>query len=179
MSALPVRLHLANHDQPALIDADDLHKVHTVGFACGLFWTGTIGSVTWRAAKKNHTAYVVASLGGLLELRLHRVVMDASAIQIIDHIDHDGLNNQRGNLRFVTPEQNSSNRVKKTPTTSRFKGVAKHNQTGLWEAYIRVQRTKKHLGLFVTETDAAAAYNVAAREVFGDHAYLNDMAPAT
>lgn len=167
-------LHIAD-GIVATIDEIDLDEVHTVGFSCGLIWQGRIPSLTWRPVRKKHTTYVCCSLHGSLELRLHRVVMNASAEQLIDHVDHNGLNNCRSNLRIATHELNAVNKLKSktAATSSEFKGVSFHKQAGKWAAHYRAKNVKQHIGLFDTEVEAALAYNEAARQVWGEAASLN------
>ena len=158
----------------ASLDEIDLDEIHTVEFSCGLVWQGRIPSLTWRPQLRTHATYICATLHGSLELRLHRVIMNAKADQIIDHIDHNGLNNVRSNLRVCDPTGNSRNKSKSSsPTTSQYKGVSWHAQAGKWAAHLRINKVKKHLGLFRSETEAAIAYNVAARESFGEFVSLN------
>ncbi len=91
-----------------------------------------------------------------------------------DHRDHDGLNNQRFNLRPVTHAQNSANRLKQhAPASSRYKGVTWHAQRAHWRANIRVNGKLRHLGSFTSEEDAARAYDIAALTAWGEHACLN------
>lgn len=97
-----------------------------------------------------------------------------------DHINHDGLDNQRSNLRSVVQRQNSANQRKRShvnglATSSRFKGVGWHGQQCIWRADIQVNGVRKCLGTFASETDAARAYNKAAVEAFGDYACLNEV----
>lgn len=95
----------------------------------------------------------------------------------IDHNDHGefgGLDNRRENLRVATSsEQKRNQRVRLGPKSSRFKGVGWHTQRLKWRAYIVVDGRQKSLGLYLSEEDAALAYNRAALEVFGEFAHLN------
>lgn len=103
-----------------------------------------------------------------------------------DHKDHNGLNNQRSNLRDVGQRENTANRQKETArrTASRFKGVSCYNSKRYphkrkrWVAYIGSQNTgtRRGLGYFATEKEAALAYNRAATEMYGEFACLNEVA---
>ena len=91
----------------------------------------------------------------------------------VDHRDHDGLNNQRANLRPVTYALNGANRRPNTAGTSRFKGVCWAKGTGKWQAQIRINGRGYYLGQYTDEVDAARAYDAAAAATWGDHAWLN------
>lgn len=91
----------------------------------------------------------------------------------VDHSDGNGLNNQKGNLRETTRSQNAMNQRKKTGTSSCFKGVGKHKQSNKWAARINKDGQRTNLGLFTDEEEAARAYDIAAKELFGEFAYLN------
>jgi hypothetical protein len=91
----------------------------------------------------------------------------------VDHEDHDGLNNQRYNLRPVTDAQNGANRRPDLVGTSRFKGVYWHRTNRRWCAHIRNDGIWTWLGSHHTEEDAARAYDRAAVELFGEYAFLN------
>jgi hypothetical protein len=88
----------------------------------------------------------------------------------IDHINGDKKDNRIENLRLTTQRLNQANRFARTDVTSRFKGVGRSR--GKWRAYICHPKFT-HLGYFLKEEDAAIAYDVAAKEIFGDHARLN------
>lgn len=150
-------------DRFALISPEDLAKV---------------APHTWRI---NQRGYVVRTChSGLGAVRrtvvqgLHRYVLDAPRGVIVDHADGDLLNNQRGNLRFASHQQNSSNRHRSVnQLAGRFKGVTWHKNCRKWQAQIKVSGKEKYLGLFYEAEDAARAYDRAAREHFGEFSVLN------
>lgn len=91
----------------------------------------------------------------------------------VDHRDHDGLNNQRSNLRPATPAQNSQNVRKISGCSSQYKGVTRRRDESAWRAVIVVDRKSIPLGRFAHEVDAARAYDAAALRYFGEFASLN------
>jgi len=92
---------------------------------------------------------------------------------MVDHKDHDGLNNQRSNLRPATVVQNGANRRPVLNHSSRYKGVGWYKPLGRWRAHIRHSGRLHHLGYFTQEEDAAKAYDDAAQKAFGEYAQLN------
>lgn len=100
-----------------------------------------------------------------------------------DHRDGDRLRNTRENLRTATHLQNGRNQLKQSvPRSSTFKGVSfrpsrsqKDGRAGCWQAYLKVVGKKKTLGNFKTELDGAFAYNIAAKEHYGEFAALNQL----
>jgi hypothetical protein len=92
--------------------------------------------------------------------------------QDIDHEDHDGLNNQKENLRICSHSKNMQNAKKqKRTTSSMYKGVCIHRTS--FAANIQLDKKQIYIGLFKTEEDAAKAYDKKAIELFGKYAYLN------
>lgn len=91
----------------------------------------------------------------------------------IDHVDGNGLNNRRSNLRPATPVQQAANRRMKQTGLSQYKGVALVKASGRWLAHIYRGGTQRHLGVFASELSAAYAYDLAAREVDGEFACTN------
>ena len=116
--------------------------------------------------------------------RAHRIgiMMSHAVIQAdnwLDHRDGNGLNNQKSNLRLCTRSQNQQNqRKQKRKTSSKYKGVHFYTSRKKWQAYISFlnilgQKIKKHLGYFMSEKDAARAYDEAARFYHKEFAALN------
>lgn len=103
---------------------------------------------------------------------MHRLIMCPPEGMFVDHIDGDGLNNRRSNLRIVTKQQNAFNQAKSLGK-SRFKGVSYETSSNMWRATICIDGVKKSLGRHAVEEDAAIAYDLAAVKWFGDHAKLN------
>jgi hypothetical protein len=92
---------------------------------------------------------------------------------LIDHRNHNTLDNTRNNLRTATIKENSSNCKPRKGTSSQYKGVS-WNKTGKkWVAYIKKDQKRIYLGCYVNEYEASQVYNQAAQELFGEFAYLN------
>lgn len=127
-------------------------------------------------SSKNNVFYAVT---GKRCKVMHRIIMNAPDGIFIDHINHDGLDNRKINLRFCTRSQNTMNQRKPRNTSSRFKGVSFHKTTGKWRASIKVGEKSKWLGLFGNEEGAAIAYNEAAIKYFGEFALLNIISKET
>ena len=89
---------------------------------------------------------------------MHRIIAKAQDGMEVDHIDHDGLNNTRGNLRVCTRRQNLRNGVLRKVNSSGYKGVHKRKDRNKWQAQIRSDSGNKHLGYFDTPEEAYAAY---------------------
>jgi hypothetical protein len=115
---------------------------------------------------------------------MHRIIMDASGGEVVDHINGDPLDNRRSNLRICTAKENSRNGKKgtfaKENCTSKYKGASlcttKHPKYGeykYWRSQIVVDGVNIYLGQFKTEEDAARAYDEAAKKHFGEFARLN------
>jgi hypothetical protein len=90
----------------------------------------------------------------------------------LDHVNGDGLDNRKCNLRPATVSQNMSNSAFRSHNTSGYRGVSEHNK-GSWQAYVRIGKKKKHLGLFCSAESAARVYDAWAKEAYQDFARLN------
>lgn len=107
-------------------------------------------------------------------LLMHRLILGFPP-SLIDHRNGVTTDNRRCNLRTCTFSQNFMNRKKQPGLTSRFKGVYWDKSRSRWGARIKMNRKTTFLGRFLIEEDAARAYDVAALELFGDFARLNDI----
>jgi len=107
---------------------------------------------------------------------MHRLVMGATGrYNCVDHIDGDGLNNQKHNLRLSTISQNCKNRKIFPGGTSKYKGVSWNKANRKWFAQIRNHYTKMYIGYFDDEKEAALAYNQAALKYHGEFATINEI----
>ena len=104
---------------------------------------------------------------------LHREIMNPVKGFIVDHIDHNTLNNTRLNIRICTNSQNMRNRGKQSNNTSGYKGVGWNKQDGKWQAQININGKNTGIGRFKCKHEAARAYNLAARMYHGEFAYTN------
>lgn len=109
----------------------------------------------------------------LIITRMHRFIMNARKEVLIDHKDHNGLNNQKYNLRIATYSQNQRNRKKSEKCTSKYKGVHFVNNRKKWCAQIYIAEKPAFLGHFDDEIEAALVYDKAAIIHYGEFAWLN------
>lgn len=132
---------------------------------------------SWYIHKDPNTLYARRSLknrsgGGLfMHRQLFKGQLDKS--KEVDHIDGNGLNNQRHNLQVCSKIQNNQHRRKIRLGTSKYKGVHWSKGNKGWVASIRINRKLKYLGTFDNEIDAATAYNTEATRSFGSFAHIN------
>jgi hypothetical protein len=128
---------------------------------------------TWRKLGK----YAVTSVRNgkkTTNFYMHKMIMRAGKGQIVDHINHDTLDNRKCNLRYASKAQNQQNQIIKITNSTGYKGVWLHKKTGRYIAQIGISPSRsKKLGRFDTPEEAAKAYNKAALEHFGEFAVLN------
>lgn len=106
---------------------------------------------------------------------MHQLILPAPKGLVVDHINGNGLDNRRCNLRLATIALNLRN----TPPLNgrKYKGVSLDPRPlrKRWVANLNRGNGKSHLGRFETEIEAAKAYNEAAKAHFGDFAWLNPI----
>ena len=116
--------------------------------------------------------------GSTTTLSMHRLLTNAKPEDKVDHEDHNGLNNQRYNLRLCNSSENLCNMRKRrivngVVTSSSYKGVYWYKRKEMWHVRIRKDNKAIHLGYFTSEIEAALAYNLAAIQHHGKWANLN------
>jgi hypothetical protein len=135
----------------------------------------------WRVQRVGRNAYAYTSISGK-QVLMHRLIVNAEKGTMIDHADGNGLNNQKSNLRPCTYAQNFANaRPKQTKNkTSEYKGIW-FIQTvpcrRCWRAAITAEGKRLNIGTFMTEVEAARAYDAAAKALHGEFARLNFPEP--
>lgn len=132
-----------------------------------------LSAYNWHAVKARNTYYAVTCLPRVYgekivrpRLYMHREITGAPKGLYPDHIDGDGLNNIRANLRVVTHRMNLQNIVN-GKKTSVYPGVSLSASSGKWRAHIRVNGVQKDLGSFTSEITAFEAYKNA-NEAIGE-----------
>lgn len=108
---------------------------------------------------------------------MHKQILNhTNSSEQIDHINNNGLDNRKENLRICKPKENCRNRSKgKSIKTSSFKGVFFRKERKTWTASIRVDNKLIYLGSSYSEVEAAKIYNAGAIKYFGKFAKLNEF----
>ena len=131
---------------------------------------------SWHVVKThNGVRYVNCTImvnGKKKEVPMHRLLLKPLPNQHVDHINRNGLDNRRINLRICTPSQNRWNSLP-TIHSSKFKGVSWQTDRQRWRAQITHRGKKIYIGKYRSEEDAARAYDRVARRLCGKFAWLN------
>lgn len=146
----------------ALVDDDDYERIVRHKWQ---FYPYNAGYAVRKGSKRN---------GEPRTVRMHREIMNAPKGVQIDHINGNGLDNRKSNLRFANTQQNAFNREKPSVNcSSKYKGVLKRRDDSNWVVRIKYNNRQFHLGTYQSETYAAAVYNVAAHIMFGSYCRIN------
>ncbi len=134
----------------------------------------------WYVVKDGRTYYAVRSSSqknGQKKRRIwmHREIIQPSKYTETDHINRNGLDNQRINLRVCTRSQNHQNQFVRKGGTSQYKGVWWEKSRLKWKASIGLNHKNTCIGRFEDEIEAAKAYNHRAKELFGEFALFNNV----
>jgi len=150
-----------NHGKFAVIDSEDWFRVSGYNWRC-------------RLDGNTYYAYTFCRINGRQKrIFMHRLILNAPNHKLVDHIDGNGLNNRKTNLRLCNYTQNAWNRRPAAGGHSKYKGVTWNNNSKKW--YVRICKDYKsiYLGCFDNEIEAALAYDRKAEELFCEFAYLN------
>lgn len=141
----------------ALIDKQDLEPV------AAYRWDEWQIHRCWYAAARNQEPRIY----------LHRFILNAPQGMEVDHLNGDGLDNRRANLRLASHKQNLANQQLSLANTSGYRGVVKARTSGIWAAQIKSDFKTTGLGYYDSKETAAYAYDLAALDLFGAFARFN------
>ena len=146
----------------ALVDDEDFEKLN---------------KHKWYATKGTNTLYarraVPTTTSGQRTVSMHRVIMQTPKGMDTDHIDGDGLNNQKENLRVCIRSENLMNQSRSRNNTSGYKGVNWNKRDKKWISQIKVKGKQVHLGCFSEKEEAYKAYCEASKRYHGEFGNVN------
>jgi hypothetical protein len=167
-------LRIAMREGCFSIDAADWERKFSLTLRSGVVVNMRPCDVRWFAWQAKHCKYVRSTVRvgeTQKSVKLHRLLMEVSTSELVDHRDGDTLNNSRSNLRVATHSESNANRA--ITNKFGFKGVAQRLSDGMF-----VAKTKKHercywAGPFESVLEAAVAYDRLALQHHGEFARLN------
>ena len=143
----------------AIVDAEDYDR---------------LAKYKWYRRQDGNTFYAFRHHGWKgRKIIMHRGIMRAPKGLIVDHIDGNGLNNRKSNLRLCSATENARNRRPVANCHSRYKGVTWDKNQKKWQVRISDSGKCIYLGRFDNEMEAAIAYDRKAEQLFAEFAYLN------
>ena len=153
----------------ALVDDEDFERVSQYKW---LAHKNNLSDNIWYAARN-----ITVSKNKRKRIYLHRYIMNVSEIRTpyVDHVNHNGLDNRKENLRLCSMSQNQANRATAIDSLSGYKGVSYQKRDKIFVASIVCNKEYYYLGCFKAADEAALAYNKKAIELHGEFAYLNKI----
>ena len=130
-----------------MIDLDDVEKVKKYKWCLSHGYT---------LNRKNNTM-------------LHRFLMNCPKDMVVDHINHNPLDNRKSNLRICTQQQNAMNQSINSKNTSGVTGVSYDKQKNKWQSYIGLNDKKINLGYYNTLEEAIEVRKQAEIKYFGEY----------
>ena len=150
------KILLKNVNKWCLIDTEDVDKIKIC---------------TWYGKKEKWNQYARGMIKGK-EVKMHRYIMGVSDPTIhIDHINGNGFDNRKENLRIANNSTNHMNQKIRSDNRIGYKGVT--NDRNKFDARITKNKIQYSLGSYDTKEEAAQAYDIAALKLFGEFAKLN------
>jgi hypothetical protein len=147
----------------ALVDDDDYERLN---------------KHKWHAVKHRNT-YYARRTENKKTIAMHREILNMEKGTICDHINRNGLDNRKQNLRICSHSQNNKNRTLPKSNTSGYRGVYWGPRLKKWEAYIKSDGKLRIIGRFAKKEEAAEAYNKEAIKLNGNFAQLNIITNVT
>lgn|SRR5512133_4011155 len=158
------KIHLTQN-QVAIIDDSDFDTVSQFSW-CAMWKPNPKAFYAFRGYRRHD--------GKKRTMYMHRFIVDAPPGLVVDHINHNTLDNRRSNLRICSTAENIRNqKLHAHASTSGFKGVSFSRAIRKWRSSIVVSRKHIHLGVFNSPIEAAIAYDAAAVMYFGEFALTN------
>ncbi len=108
-----------------------------------------------------------------VHIKMHRLIMDTKSGEMVDHINRNGLDNRKENLRNCNKQQNRMNSIGNKNSSSIYKGITFRKSHNKWEARIQINNKLIYLGLYSNKKSAAKMYDYMADKHFKDFAVLN------
>jgi hypothetical protein len=155
-----------SQDKFAIVDSDDYDRLNTYK------WCLSKTPRTNYAMRSTKARRIKGKRAKRKTILMHRFILNAPPGLVVDHINHDGLDNRKSNLRLCTRKQNNHNK-RPQGKTSKYKGVYFSKLRKKFIARIQMNGKTTYIGLFTDQIAAAKAYDKKARELFGEFAYLN------
>lgn len=149
-----------SQNKQAIVDDEDYPLL------CKYKWTFHPCGYAYRNQKLN---------GKIKKVYMHRFIMNYNGEKDIDHINHNGLDNRKSNLRIASRSENLANKGKSANHSSKYKGVCYDKSKSKWVCYIQVRKKQIFLGRYETEKEAGMMYNHFASLYFGEFACLNNI----
>jgi len=150
--------------QVSLVDDEDLERI--TKYKWGAFFNGY----------SFYASRVVKIRGKRTSVSMHRMIMGLAygdRLQYVDHINRNGLDNRKENLRVATPPLSNYNQKKRKDNSSGYRGVSWCKRTGRWRASIQINGHSKSCGYHNNPITAALAYDNMAKKIAGEYANLN------
>lgn len=149
-----------------------------------------LASMKWQSSFPKNAHTTVYARGAVYDInayrhqrhiQMHRLILERMlgrsliSHELCDHINGDGLDNRRCNLRVATNQQNQGNKKYQINNTSGYKGVHWCRFSRKWHAQITISNVRTNLGYYDSIRDAIVAYNAASLSHFGEFAYQNPL----